>query len=426
MTAAHKARYCRCGARLARDNTGSRCAPCVAADRDRAVAPPEVPAEFWDEVVLREALLSRHMGRVIRAWRTHAHHGRQPVSQDQVASWMGITQAQLSRIENGPPVVHLDRLIQWATVLRIPTDRLWFAMPEPTPESREEEERLKRRNFLAATGMTVVSGLFASQTPASESLTVHEAAQWLAWRLWQRRARQLDGAQVPEPHARKLDLHPHVVCDADGSYRFTDPSLIDALVAQRIYGDVASGNSHLLATAQTSYATDVTLGNLAGHDDIARRGLSEWMKNGATAVLRVNAAGVLSKVGAPDLGDATISAIRGDQDVRHLYLTAVASRVLAMPWEQAGNLAAGVDHPSSRSTRPDDGQRTWAAQKLSSELASPRDAAARWCSTVLLSGLLQSNPDGVRTALGQAAQQEQCRENLRAYAAVLAGVNPIT
>lgn len=56
MTGSHKARYCRCGARLARDNTGARCAGCVAVDRDRPTMAPEVPAEFWDEVVLRDAL----------------------------------------------------------------------------------------------------------------------------------------------------------------------------------------------------------------------------------------------------------------------------------------------------------------------------------------------------------------------------------
>lgn len=130
MTAAHKARYCRCGARLARDNPDTRCSACTAADRERLVGAPEVPADFWDEVVLREALASRHMGRVIRAWRTHPHHGRQDFPQDRVAAWAGITQAQLSRIENGPPMMHLDRLTEWARVLRIPPDRLWFAMPD--------------------------------------------------------------------------------------------------------------------------------------------------------------------------------------------------------------------------------------------------------------------------------------------------------
>src|SRR6266545_7385913 len=123
MTATHKARYCRCGARLARDNTGTRCAPCVAHERDQLYAAPEIPADFWDEVVLSEALQSRHMGRVIRAWRTHPFHGRRPIPQDRVASWVGLTQAQLSRIENGPAIAHLDRLTQWAEVLRIPADR---------------------------------------------------------------------------------------------------------------------------------------------------------------------------------------------------------------------------------------------------------------------------------------------------------------
>jgi transcriptional regulator with XRE-family HTH domain len=130
MTATHRTRYCRCGARLARDNTGTRCSACVAADRDRLATAPEVPADFWDEVVLREALASRHMGRVIRAWRTHPYHGRQGLPQARVAAWADITQTQLSRIENGAPMMHLDRLIQWARILRIPPERLWFAMPD--------------------------------------------------------------------------------------------------------------------------------------------------------------------------------------------------------------------------------------------------------------------------------------------------------
>jgi hypothetical protein len=55
----------------------ARCAPCVAHERDLHAA-PELPADFWDEVVLREALQSWHMGRVIRAWRTRPYHGRRP------------------------------------------------------------------------------------------------------------------------------------------------------------------------------------------------------------------------------------------------------------------------------------------------------------------------------------------------------------
>ncbi|WP_223884460.1 XRE family transcriptional regulator [Micromonospora craniellae] len=43
-----------------------------------------------------------------------------------VAGWLGITQAQPSRVENGPQMVHLDRLSHWATLLGVPAEHLWF------------------------------------------------------------------------------------------------------------------------------------------------------------------------------------------------------------------------------------------------------------------------------------------------------------
>ncbi|WP_231933347.1 helix-turn-helix domain-containing protein [Micromonospora coxensis] len=119
----------RCGGRLARDNDSGRCAPCQAAERDRMSAPPVVPASFWEHEPVRQALASRHLGRVIRAYRCHPYHGRSVLPQTVVAGWLGITQAQLSRVENGPPVVHLDRLAHWAKVLGIPASQLWFALP---------------------------------------------------------------------------------------------------------------------------------------------------------------------------------------------------------------------------------------------------------------------------------------------------------
>jgi transcriptional regulator with XRE-family HTH domain len=93
-------------------------------------AAPDVPAEFWDSHAMREALASRHMGRVIRAYRHHPFHGRHPPAQDVVGAWIGVTQGQLSRIENGSTIVHLDRLMHWARVLGIPSSCLWFTLPE--------------------------------------------------------------------------------------------------------------------------------------------------------------------------------------------------------------------------------------------------------------------------------------------------------
>lgn len=118
----------RCGGRLARDNDSGRCAPCQAAERDRLSAPPVVPAGFWEHEPVQRALAERHLGRVIRAYRCHPYHGRAALPQTVVAGWLGITQAQLSRVENGPPIMHMDRLAHWAQVLRIPLARLWFAL----------------------------------------------------------------------------------------------------------------------------------------------------------------------------------------------------------------------------------------------------------------------------------------------------------
>ncbi|HYV30877.1 MAG TPA: hypothetical protein VEO53_07230, partial [Candidatus Binatia bacterium] len=47
-----------------------------------------------------------------------------------VAQWLGVTQGQLSRIENGAPVIHLDRLMYWARVFKMPAARLWFTLPD--------------------------------------------------------------------------------------------------------------------------------------------------------------------------------------------------------------------------------------------------------------------------------------------------------
>lgn len=130
MDARREARCHRCGTRLAHDNPSDYCTPCKVGSHDRFAVPPGVPAEFWDSHAMREAFASRHMGRVIRAYRCHPFHGRQPLPQDVVAGWIGVTQGQLSRIENGPTVVHLDRLMHWARVLRIPSSCLWFTLPE--------------------------------------------------------------------------------------------------------------------------------------------------------------------------------------------------------------------------------------------------------------------------------------------------------
>jgi hypothetical protein len=126
-------RYCRsCGNRLARDNAGRSCAPCQRKYKRRRLEAPAVPDRFWQTDELRDALASWHIGRVIAAYRRNPWHGR-VLSQELVGGWVGISQVQLSRIESGPPIKDLDRLIMWARTLRIPGHLLWFQLPEQRP-----------------------------------------------------------------------------------------------------------------------------------------------------------------------------------------------------------------------------------------------------------------------------------------------------
>ncbi|MGH3872377.1 MAG: hypothetical protein ACRDSR_12840 [Pseudonocardiaceae bacterium] len=93
-----------------------------------------MPADFWETEQLRDALVAQHIGRVSRAYRKHPHHvalyGRDGIPQAIVGDWLGLTQAQISRIENGPPVRHLDSLAHWAQTLHIPGYLLWFKLPD--------------------------------------------------------------------------------------------------------------------------------------------------------------------------------------------------------------------------------------------------------------------------------------------------------
>ncbi|WP_370126483.1 helix-turn-helix domain-containing protein [Streptacidiphilus sp. EB103A] len=89
----------------------------------------------------------RHMGHVIRAYRCHPHHvpqyGRRGVPQSTVGEWLGLTQAQVSRIEAGGPPQKLDTLIHIARTLRMPADLLWFQLPAPRSPSASGESGVR-------------------------------------------------------------------------------------------------------------------------------------------------------------------------------------------------------------------------------------------------------------------------------------------
>jgi hypothetical protein len=126
-------RYCRCGTRLALDNSGLQCGRCERVSRGKFIAPPDLPAEFWLTEELRDACERQHIGEIARAYRLHPHHlptyGPGGISQQLLGQWIGLSQAQVSRIETGPALKHLDILAHWARVLRIPPELLWFKLP---------------------------------------------------------------------------------------------------------------------------------------------------------------------------------------------------------------------------------------------------------------------------------------------------------
>ncbi|MDQ3151217.1 MAG: helix-turn-helix domain-containing protein [Actinomycetota bacterium] len=448
----HHGQQCnRCGVRLACDNPDQRCAACQRAGRDQLLSPPAVPAEFWEYPAVRGALASRHMGQVIRAFRLHPLHGRDIISQRTVAEWVGLTQAQLSRIEGGSPMVHLDRLIQWACLLRIPEAYLWFKLPEqPSPvipkletaeRDREEDVDVKRQDFLRFGGLGVAGmvapGLLKAQPTGV--VTERDCAQWLAWELWHHQEAALHVTDLPLSIARYLGLVDStgqsatqlssispdglILCDQHGYCSLSHPALIDFYVAQHVFRSITDGQSQLLATAQTSHAMDCVLQEFVRRHELSTALLTDWMHHGANAVLRVNSAGILAKLGEPTIADTVVTTLKADQDNRQRYLTAVASRVLSLEWQTAAQLVTTVEQRSAAAGLVS----VTATQvaELSAELVNPRDGAARWCSTVLLGSVDEVLPDIARAALGKALRDEPCRENLRAIGTVLAGGQPL-
>ncbi len=125
-----------CAAILATDNTGQVCGPCVRVRRDRLMAPPVLSPQWWDLERYAEVFAGRHIGSVIRAYRTDLRwrglYGPAGISQSLLARWACMAQAHVSRTEAGPPEQHLGRLIAWAELLHMPQELLWFDLPEQT------------------------------------------------------------------------------------------------------------------------------------------------------------------------------------------------------------------------------------------------------------------------------------------------------
>jgi transcriptional regulator with XRE-family HTH domain len=184
--------------------------------------------------------------------------------------------------------------------------------------------------------------------------------------------------------------------------------------ATAIAADLSRESSRLLAGTQTSHEVDKTIAALVSRDTPSIASLAKWSRRGSP-VLRVNATGILAKVGSPVLDGNVARQLRADAESRELYLTAVLSRVLAMPWADAGNVART-------------GQALHEEAQLAafaSEVCNPGDAGARWCAVVMLARTRASARREVDAALTTALKTEPSGEHLRAIGYVLAGLDPI-
>lgn len=121
-----------CGTTLAADNTGRLCGTCHRERRDQLSAPAQLKNEFFETDQFRSAFESQHIGKVFKAYRHHPRHLQlygKALNQELLGRWLGLTQAQVSKLENGKPEQNLEPLRHYAKTLHLPRHMLWFDFP---------------------------------------------------------------------------------------------------------------------------------------------------------------------------------------------------------------------------------------------------------------------------------------------------------
>ncbi|MFD8492384.1 helix-turn-helix transcriptional regulator [Amycolatopsis sp. NPDC059657] len=122
-----------CGTVLAADNTARLCGRCHREQRDQLRTPPvQLRNEFFDTPEFGAAFDSQHIGKVFKAYRNHPRHLQlfgKALNQELLGRWLGLTQAQVSKLENGRPEQNIETLRNYAKILHLPEHRLWFDFP---------------------------------------------------------------------------------------------------------------------------------------------------------------------------------------------------------------------------------------------------------------------------------------------------------
>jgi tetratricopeptide (TPR) repeat protein len=122
-----------CGTVLAADNNARLCGRCHREQRDQLRTPPaQLRNEFFETDAFRAAFASQHIGKVFKAYRNHPRHLQlfgKALNQELLGRWLGLTQAQVSKLENGRPEQNLETLRNYAKILHLPQHLLWFDFP---------------------------------------------------------------------------------------------------------------------------------------------------------------------------------------------------------------------------------------------------------------------------------------------------------
>src|SRR2546423_11862747 len=149
-----------CQAVLAADNTARLCSKCHREQRDQLRTPPaQLRNEFFETNEFRTAFESQHIGKVLKAYRNHPGHLQllgKALNQELLGRWLGLTQAQVSKLENGKPEQNLETLRNYAKILHLPQHLLWFDFPG--------QSRLKLRSPRAADAAAGPNGLIVPQS----------------------------------------------------------------------------------------------------------------------------------------------------------------------------------------------------------------------------------------------------------------------
>lgn len=174
-----------CGTVLAADNTARLCSRCNREKRDELRTPPaQLRNQFFETDEFRAAFKSQHIGKIFKAYRNHPRHLQlfgKALNQDLLGRWLGLTQAQVSKVENGKAEQNLETLRNYARILHLPQHLLWFDLPGQSrlnpprrshatgslivPASRDDV-------LVAATGMDTLELLQRVRASAIDSSTV--------------------------------------------------------------------------------------------------------------------------------------------------------------------------------------------------------------------------------------------------------------